>query len=55
LLQATPTAHYLEHLDIAAPLLRQNLRVADGMALVSDAPGLGLEWDAAALRHFAVD
>ena len=32
-----------------------SLRVADGMALVPDAPGLGLDWDAAALRHFAVD
>jgi mandelate racemase len=55
LLQATPTAHYLEHLDIAAPLLHQPLAVRDGMALVPDAPGLGLEWDEAALRHFAVD
>jgi mandelate racemase len=55
LLQATPTAHYLEHLDIAAPLLRQPLEVRDGMALVPEAPGLGLEWDEAALRHFAVE
>ncbi|MCA3343594.1 MAG: mandelate racemase, partial [Roseomonas sp.] len=38
-----------------APLLRQPLRVANGMALVPDAPGLGLDWDTAALRHFAVD
>jgi L-alanine-DL-glutamate epimerase-like enolase superfamily enzyme len=29
--------------------------VRDGMALVPEAPGIGLEWDAAALRHFAVD
>jgi mandelate racemase len=55
LLQATPTAHFLEHLDIAAPLLRQPLAVQGGMALVPDAPGLGLDWDQAALRHFQVD
>jgi L-alanine-DL-glutamate epimerase-like enolase superfamily enzyme len=36
-------------------LLRQPLQVRDGMALVPEAPGIGLEWDAAALRHFAVD
>jgi len=29
--------------------------VRDGMALVPDTPGLGLEWDTAALKHFAVD
>jgi mandelate racemase len=55
LLQATPTAHYLEHLDIAAPLLSKPLEVRDGMALVPEAPGLGLDWDEAALRHFAVE
>ena len=55
LLQATPTAHYLEHMDIAAPFLSQPLAVRDGMALVPETPGLGLDWDESALRHFAVD
>jgi L-alanine-DL-glutamate epimerase-like enolase superfamily enzyme len=31
------------------------LAVRDGMALVPQAPGLGLDWDEAALRHFAVE
>jgi len=31
------------------------LAVRDGMALVPEAPGLGLEWDTTALRHLAVD
>ena len=55
LLPATPTAHLLEHLDIAGPLLREPLVVRDGMAEVPDRPGLGLEWDEAALARWAAD
>jgi mandelate racemase len=55
LLPATPTAHLLEHLDIAGPLLRQPLIVREGMAEVPARPGLGLEWDEAALARFAAD
>ena len=36
LLNATPTAHLLEHLDVAAPLLAEPLAVKDGMALVPE-------------------
>jgi len=54
LLPATPTAHLLEHLDVAGPLLAEPLVVRDGMAIVPDRPGLGLAWDRAALaRHVA--
>lgn len=55
LLPATPTAHLLEHLDVAGPLLREPLQVKDGMALVPARPGLGLEWDAAALARWQAD
>ncbi len=55
LLPATPTAHLLEHLDVAGPLLREPLRVQDGMALVPERPGLGLEWEEAALTRWAGD
>lgn len=55
LLPATPTAHLLEHLDVAGPLLRTPLEVKDGMALVPDRPGLGLEWQEAALTRWAAD
>jgi mandelate racemase len=54
MLPATPTAHYLEHLDVAAPLLQTPLVVKDGMAIVPDRPGLGLAWDEAALARHAV-
>ncbi|NMJ42741.1 mandelate racemase [Roseomonas sp. JC162] len=55
LLQATPTAHLLEHLDIAAPLLAEPLAVKDGTALVPDRPGMGIVWDEAALAKHAAD
>jgi len=55
LLPATPTAHLLEHLDIAAALLRHPFVVRDGMAEVPDRPGLGMEWDSAALARYAAD
>ena len=37
------------------PLLREPLRVENGNALPPDRPGLGLEWDEAALKHHAAD
>ncbi len=55
LLNATPTAHLLEHLDVAAPLLAEPLAVRDGMALVPDRPGMGILWDEAALAKHAAD
>ena len=55
LLPATPTAHLLEHLDIAGALLRHPFVVRDGMAEVPDRPGLGLDWDAPALARHAAD
>lgn len=55
LLAATPTAHWLEYVDWANPLLVEPLRIADGMALVPDRPGNGLAWDEAALRAFRME
>lgn len=52
LLTATPTAHWLEHVDWAEPLLQAPLRVQDGCVTVADVPGSGLLWDEAAVaRH----
>ena len=55
LLNVTPTAHLLEHLDIAAPLLAEPLAVKEGMALVPDRPGTGIVWNEAALAAHATD
>lgn len=52
LLTVTPTAHWLEYLDLASPILQQPLRLEDGHALPSETPGAGLAWNEDAVRHF---
>jgi mandelate racemase len=54
LLAVTPTRHWLEYVDWAAPVLRQPLEIADGAAVVPDRPGAGLEWDEEAVSRFLV-
>lgn len=52
LLCATPTADWLEVLDAAGGLRRAPLKVQDGCLQPWDAPGLGMDWDEAAVaRH----
>ncbi|MEO7499456.1 MAG: enolase C-terminal domain-like protein [Casimicrobiaceae bacterium] len=52
LLAATPTCHWLEYVDWASPVLAQPLRIEDGMAIVPDRPGTGLEWNDDAVERF---
>lgn len=52
LLAATPTCHWLEYVDWAEPILTQPLEIKDGMAIVPDRPGTGLEWDVEAVSRF---
>jgi mandelate racemase len=54
LLGVTPTCHWLEYMDWAAPLLQEPLRVADGVARIPDRPGAGIRWDEAAVKRCAV-
>ena len=54
LLAASPTAHRLEYLDLAAPVLKEPVRVEDGNALVPEGFGIGLEWDEDAVSLFLV-
>jgi mandelate racemase len=54
LLGVTPTAHWLEYMDWADPLLQEPLRVKDGMARIPDRPGAGLVWDEGAVSRYAV-
>jgi mandelate racemase len=51
LLAATPTAHWLEYVDWMNPLLVEPLHIVDGMAVPSDRPGLGLEWNQDMVRY----
>jgi mandelate racemase len=54
LLAATPTAHWLEYVDWMNPLLAQPLEIVDGMAVVSERPGLGLTWNDDNVRRYAL-
>jgi mandelate racemase len=54
LLAVTPTAHFLEHLDLAGALLEAPLVIARGMAEAPARPGLGLAWNKAAVERHRV-
>jgi mandelate racemase len=54
LLCCTPTAHWLEYADWWNPILAQPLRVENGMAVIDDGAGSGVEWNEEAVRRFAV-
>jgi mandelate racemase len=54
LLGVTPTCHWLEYMDWAAPLLQEPLAVKDGVARIPDRPGTGIRWDEAAVARYAV-
>lgn len=53
LLCCTPTAHWLEYADWWNPILAEPLSIENGMAIVSDAIGSGVEWNENEVRHFA--
>jgi mandelate racemase len=55
LLAVTPTAHFLEYVDWAAPVLRDPLRVEGGLAFLPERPGTGVEWDEDAVRRYALE
>ena len=54
LLCATPTAHWLEHMDVAARLRSVSYPLVDGMITPPDRPGIGLEWDDAMVARYRV-
>jgi mandelate racemase len=54
LLAVTPTCHYLEYMDWAAPILVEPLQVKDGQAIIPDRPGIGLAWNEDAVRRYLV-
>ncbi|HEV2674223.1 MAG TPA: enolase C-terminal domain-like protein [Aliidongia sp.] len=53
LLAVTPTALWLEHLDKASPVLRRPLAAERGF-VTARGPGLGFDWDEAAVARFLV-
>ena len=54
LLAATPTCHWLEYVDWAAPILAEPLCIVDGMARVPDRPGSGVSWEPDAVKRYRI-
>jgi mandelate racemase len=54
LLAATPTAHWLEYVDWAAPVLEQPIEIRDGQAIIANRPGVGIVWNEDAVARFRV-
>jgi mandelate racemase len=54
LLAASPTCHWLEYVDWAAPLLKEPVRIDAGRVRPSTAPGLGLDWDPEAIERYRI-
>jgi mandelate racemase len=52
LLCATPTAHWLEYVDWAAPILAEPLSVVNGSVTPSIRPGVGLAWNREAVDRY---
>jgi len=53
LLAVTPTCHWLEFVDWAAPVLAEPVRIEKGFAIGVDGPGLGMKWNEKAVKKYA--
>jgi mandelate racemase len=52
LLAVTPTSHWLEYVDWANTIVEEPLTLENGQVKIPSRPGIGLDWDEAAVRHF---
>jgi len=52
-LAVTPTAHWVEYLDLARTILAEPVEIADG-TVTARGPGLGLSWDEDAVAKYLV-
>jgi mandelate racemase len=53
LMCVTPTAHWLEYVDWANPILKTPLQIVAGQAVLGNEPGSGIEWDEAQVKKYA--
>src|SRR5262249_9058714 len=53
-LLAAPTAHWLEYMDWANPILAEPLKIVDGYARTSDSPGNGIIWNPDAVARYRI-
>ena len=51
-MRVTETAHWLEWQDWADPILKQPFAVKNGHLEIPDIPGIGIEWDEAAVARY---
>ncbi len=54
LMCVSPTADWLEYMNVADPVLAQPLAAVDGAITPSDRPGSGVTWDTGAVRRYRV-
>jgi len=54
LLCATPTAHWLEHMDVVGNLLSRRFTLVNGTLTPPDRPGTGIDWDEEAVEKYRV-
>lgn len=54
LLAVTPTCHWLEFVDWAAPVLEEPLAVRGGFVQVPPRPGIGMRWNEKAVKRYAI-
>ena len=54
LLAVTPTAHWLERMDLAGPILARPLVFRDGAAWIDETPGTGVSWNEDAVARLKV-
>lgn len=52
---AVPNARWVEYIPQLDDLTTEGMRIEDGHAVASAAPGLGIAWDIAAIERLAVD
>jgi mandelate racemase len=55
LLAASPTAHWLEYVDWADPILQQPLELSSGYAMLPARIGNGLAWNVDAVKRYRVE
>jgi mandelate racemase len=53
MLAVTPTAHWLEVLDLGRAILAEPIQIVDG-SVIARGPGLGLSWNEAAVAKYSV-
>jgi mandelate racemase len=53
LMRVTETAHWLEWQDWANPVLKEPFAMKNGQFEIPDRPGIGIEWDEAAVARYS--